>query len=106
MPVYLIVEIAVRDRELYQEYVAKAPAIIEQYGGKYLARGGRVTPMMGGWSPERVILIEFDSIEKLQSCFQSKEYLEIAPLREQSTTARSIIIEGYPPDDTSSRSSK
>jgi uncharacterized protein (DUF1330 family) len=106
MPVYLIIEIAVKDRELYEEYVAKLPAIIEAYGGKYLARGGRVTPMMGGWNPERVILIQFDSIEKVQSCFQSKGYLEIAPLRDQSTTARSIIIEGYQPDDTSGRSSK
>jgi uncharacterized protein (DUF1330 family) len=106
MPVYLIIEIAVKDRKLYEEYVAKVPAIIEGYGGKYLARGGRVTPLMGGWSPERIILIKFESIEKVRSCFQSKEYLEIAPLREQSTTARSIIIEGYPPDDISGRSSK
>lgn len=106
MPVYLMIEIAVRDRELYQEYVAKVPAIIEQYGGKYLVRGGRVIPLMGGWNPERVILIEFDRIEKVQSCYQSKEYLEIAPLREHSTTARSIIIEGYPPVDTSGKSSR
>jgi uncharacterized protein (DUF1330 family) len=97
MPVYLIIEITVKDRELYSEYVEKVPAIIEKYGGKYLARGGRVTPLMGGWNPERIILIEFDTVKQIHKCFQAKEYLEIAPLREQSTTSRSIIVEGYAP---------
>jgi uncharacterized protein (DUF1330 family) len=40
MPVYLIIEIAVKDRKLYIQYVEKVPAIIEKYGGRNLARGG------------------------------------------------------------------
>jgi uncharacterized protein (DUF1330 family) len=97
MPVFLIIEIAIKDRELYSHYVEKVPAIIEKHGGRYLARGGTVTPLMGDWNPERVILIEFDTAEQIHKCFQSPEYLEIAPLREQSTTSRSIIVEGYSP---------
>ena len=97
MSVYLIIEITVKDRELYSKYVEKVPAIIKEYGGKYLARGGSVTPLMGGWNPERIILIEFGTVEQIHKCFQAKEYLEIAPFREQSTTSRSIIVEGYAP---------
>jgi uncharacterized protein (DUF1330 family) len=97
MPVYLIVEIAVKDRDLYSQYVEKVPALIEKHGGRYLARGEKVKPLMGDWNPERIILIEFDSIEQIHGCFHSKEYLEIAPLREQSTVSKSIIVEGYAP---------
>jgi uncharacterized protein (DUF1330 family) len=94
MSVYLLIEITVKDRELYSKYVQAVPSIIEKHGGKYLARGGNVTPLMGGWNPERIILIEFDDIEHVHKCFRSPEYLEIAPLREQSTASRSIIFEG------------
>jgi uncharacterized protein (DUF1330 family) len=95
MPVYLIIEVEPKDRELYAQYVEKVLSIIEKYGGRYLIRGGRVIPLMGDWNPERVILIAFDDIDQIRECFQSREYLEIAPLRERSTTSRSIIVEGY-----------
>jgi uncharacterized protein (DUF1330 family) len=52
---------------------------------------------MGGWNPERIILIEFDAVEQIHIWFQAKEYVEIAPFRGQSTTSRSIIVEGYAP---------
>lgn len=93
MSVYLLIEITVKDREIYSKYVQAVPSIIEKYGGRYLARGGNVTPLMGGWNPERIILIEFDDIEHVHKCFRSPEYLEIAPLREHSTVSRSIIFE-------------
>ncbi len=94
MAVYLLIEITIKDRELYSKYVEMVPLIIEKHGGRYLARGGKVTPLLGDWKPERLILIEFDSIEQIHECFRSKEYLEIAPFREQSTISRSIIVEG------------
>jgi len=97
MSVYLMIEIEVKDRDLYAQYVEKVPAIIEKHGGRYLARGGKVTSLMGGWNPERVILIEFDGVEQIHKCFQSPEYLEIGPLRERSTASKSIIVEGNVP---------
>jgi uncharacterized protein (DUF1330 family) len=92
--VYLIIEIEVKNRELYSQYVEKVPGVINKHGGKYLVRGGNVTPMMGDWKPERLILIEFDSADQIHGCFQSPEYLQLAPLREQSTVSKSIIVEG------------
>jgi uncharacterized protein (DUF1330 family) len=93
----MIIEIGIKNRELYASYVEKVPAVIEKHGGRYLVRGGKITPLSGDWKPERMIVIEFATIEQLQKCFQSKEYLELAPLREQSTASRSIIVEGYEP---------
>jgi uncharacterized protein (DUF1330 family) len=97
MSVYMVVEIEVQNSELYSQYVERVPKVVEKYGGQYLARGGAVTPLSGNWSPERIVLIEFETAEQLRRCFSSPEYLELAPLREQSTTGKSIIVEGYPP---------
>lgn len=95
MPTYVLIEIEIHDRNPYFQYIEKARPIIESYGGHYLIRGGKITPLFGDWNPERIILIEFPSHENVERCFNSKEYLEIAKLRENSTNTRSIIIEGY-----------
>jgi uncharacterized protein (DUF1330 family) len=97
MSVYMIVEITVKDSELYSKYVDQVREIVEKHEGRYLARGGQVTPLSGNWNPERIILIEFETDEQLQKCFESREYLEIAPLREQSTISKSIVVEGCAP---------
>ena len=94
MAVYLIAEIEIKDLEMYSRYVEKVPEVIERFGGRYLSQGGSITPLSGNWNPERMILIEFETLEQLQQCFKSTEYQKIAPFRTQSTLSRSIIVEG------------
>lgn len=94
MSVYMMAEIEIQNSEVYSEYVDGVSEIIRKYGGRYLVRGGRVTPLSGSWNPERVIVIEFGTAEQLRECFASPEYLKLAPLRERSTTSRAIVIDG------------
>jgi len=97
MPVYLILDIAVIDQDVYDEYVARVPAVLEQYGGRYLVRTGQVATLAGDWQPERIVVVEFDSSEQVQEFYASPEYQALAPLREQSTASRAILVEGYEP---------
>ena len=97
MPVYLILDITIIDPDLYGEFGARVPAVVDQYGGRYLARSGEVSSMVGDWRPERIVLIEFDSIEPVQEFFASKEYQDLVSIREQSATTRAILVEGYEP---------
>ncbi len=94
MAVYVIIDISIHNREVYMQYVDRVRSIVERHGGRYLARGGTIVPLSPGWSPERVILIEFPSREHVERWFQSPEYRAVAPLREQSTTCKAIIVEG------------
>lgn len=94
MAVYMIIEIEVRDEVLYSKYIDAVPEVVSRYGGRYLARGGRVTPLSERWCPERVILLEFDSMDRLNDCFASDEYARIAGWREASTRSRAIVVEG------------
>ena len=95
----MIIESKTRDAEAYARYQALVPEIISAHGGRYIVRGGQVTPVTGGWLPERVLVLEFDSKEDLARCFSSSEYQEIAPLREAGGEFRSVIVEGYNPDE-------
>ena len=95
MPVYIILEITVVDQGLYEQYVAQVPAVVEQYRGRYLVRGGEVVALSGDWQPERVVVLEFESSDQAQDYLTSTEYLALAPLREKSISSRAIIVPGY-----------
>jgi len=83
----------------WSEYQSKVPAIIAKYGGRYLVRGGKAIPFAGDWKPERILVVQFDSMEQLRKCFESPEYRALAPLREKSTISQAIFVEGLSPDE-------
>ena len=99
MAVYMIIDLEVKDRGEYARYLESVPEVIQKHGGNYLVRGGAVTPLGGGWEPERIVVIAFETAAAMERCFASDEYLELAPLREQSTVSRSIVVEGWSPAD-------
>lgn len=93
MSVHVIIDIKVLNKDMYAEYVRKVPPIIQKYGGRYLARGGKITPLSGTWHPERVIILEFDNAGQVNNWLTSPEYAEVASLRENSTISNSIMLE-------------
>lgn len=95
MAVYLIAESRAKDAQAYARYQAAVPEVIARYGGRYVVRGGDVETVCGGWSPERLIILEFESREQLRRCFASPEYAKIAPLHDAGAEFRSVIVEGY-----------
>lgn len=92
MPSFFLAEIEVLDPTKYQEYIDRAPDIVQKYGGVYVFRSDSITPASGDWAPRRMILIRFNSKTDMQMCFGSEEYLAIKHLREQSTKSRAVII--------------
>jgi uncharacterized protein (DUF1330 family) len=95
MAAYFLLEIEVQNKETYAEYVRLAPATVKQYGGRYLIRGGAVTPVSGEWQPQRLVLLEFPSMEQAQKWLTSPEYSKIAPLRLRSAKSKAVLVEGY-----------
>jgi len=63
MTAYVINDMNVTDPALLEEYKKLSPSTVQQYGGRFMARGGRVETLEGTWSPQRVVIIEFPSID-------------------------------------------
>ena len=76
MAAYVIVDIDVKDPEGYARYRDLAPGAVEQYGGKYLARGGKTELLEGEWQPKRLVILQFDSAERAKQWLHSEEYRE------------------------------
>ncbi|MBI5959787.1 MAG: DUF1330 domain-containing protein [Chloroflexi bacterium] len=95
MPVYYVVESKMINPESYQQYIAQARPIIAHYGGRYLAVSGDVLPLDGGWTPERIVIIEFPSEDHVQQWLNSPEYRAIVPLREAGVAVRAVLVPGF-----------
>src|SRR5687768_15030660 len=96
MSAYVIVDVEVKDLEKYQEYRKLAPAIVESYGGKYLARGNKIEVLEGDWTPKVMVVVEFESFERAKAWYDSPEYVAIRPGRQENTTSKMILVDGVP----------
>lgn len=82
-----------RTENKYLEYIEKVVPIVKKYNGRYIVRSEKITSLSEEWTPSRVIIIEFDTKEQLETCFASEEYRKIAQLRENSVKSSAIIVE-------------
>ena len=94
MAAYVIVDLEVTDPAGFEEYRMVVPATIEKYGGKYLVRGGRMETLEGDWSPKRVVVLEFESVERAKEWWNSEDYREPKALRQRTTKTNAIVVEG------------
>lgn len=94
MSAYVVVNVTVNDSKRYEDYKALAPASIGQYDGKYLARGGKAEVLEGSWKPNRLVLLEFPSLEKAKLWWSSTEYAKAKSIRQSCSTAELVVVEG------------
>ena len=92
---YLILNIEVKDPAKFEEYRRKAAPLIEKFGGRYLIRGGDVRRLEGNPSVNRLVVLEFPTIEAAQRFYESDEYQPILKLRLDSTRSDAVLVEGY-----------
>ncbi len=94
MAAYFIAQIEVTDAETFKGYGARVPATIEKYGGRYLARGGALTPLEETPPKPRVVVIEFDSVEAAKRWYESEDYAPLAAMRRSAANGPLFIVEG------------
>jgi uncharacterized protein (DUF1330 family) len=94
MPAYLIAEIDVTDPAGFEEYRQLVPATVQQYGGRFLIRGGAVEALEGDWQPTRVVVTEFPSLEQARRWYNSEAYRAPKALRFKTARSKVILVEG------------
>lgn len=94
MPAYVVVAVTVNDPQTYAEYRPLASAAVARHGGRYLVRGGAVTPLEGDWQPQRFVILKFPSVAQAQAWYHSAEYQPAAALRHRAAASKMFIVEG------------
>ena len=57
MSAYFVVELETTNAAEMEAYREAVPTTIEQYGGRYLARGGATELIQGGPEPKRIVIL-------------------------------------------------
>lgn len=95
-PAYYIADFELKDPEGIKPYAAGTPATLEPYGGRLIARGGRIDALEGAAPGARSVIIEFPSMEQARAWYNSEAYRALRPIRQRSGISRTFIIEGLP----------
>jgi uncharacterized protein (DUF1330 family) len=93
---YVIVNITIRDPVRYEEYRRLATPTVSAYGGRYLVRGGAVDAREGAWTPSRLVVLEFPSMERARAWWDSREYAPAKAIRQSCADTQLVITEGVP----------
>jgi uncharacterized protein (DUF1330 family) len=94
MSAYIIVEIEIIDPVGYKEYKNQAAATVHKYGGKYIARGGKTEVLEGDWNPKRIVVLQFESMERAKEWLNCEEYREPRKMRHRTAKTNMILVEG------------
>lgn len=94
MRAYIIVDIRIHDHSRYEEYKLLTPASLKPFDGKFIVRGGKPETLEGDWQPERIVVLEFPSVEKAKAWWTSDSYAPAKAIRQAASITRMIVTEG------------
>ena len=92
MAAYVIAEIEVTDPDRYEQYKRLSGKALTACGGRFIARGGETVVLEGDWSPSRLVILEFDTVESAKKWWASEEYREAKEIRLQTAKTRMIVV--------------
>lgn len=94
MAAYVIANVTIEDPVRYEDYKRMVPGTLTAFGGRFIARGGQIEVLEGNWKPNRLVILEFPSVERARAWWNSPEYSEAKALRQATSTGTLLIVEG------------
>jgi uncharacterized protein (DUF1330 family) len=94
MPAYILVDSKVTDPVRYEPYKKLAEIAIARHGGRYLARGGECVLLEGTRPPNRVVVLEFPTLERAKAFYESAEYLAARAARAGAAEMNIVAVAG------------
>lgn len=94
MVAYVIVDAEILDPVKYEEYKKLTPQAIAKHGGRFLVRGGPSVVLEGDWRPNRVVVVEFPSLEAARNFYTSVEYTAARRARAGAAKMDMIAVDG------------
>lgn len=97
MPVYVVAQGRIENREMLNEYVSKVVPTIQAGGGRILGFDESPEIVEGEVDHPRTVILEFPSRDAFRAWYDSDGYQAILPLRLESTPGTLIVVNGFPP---------
>lgn len=72
MPAYVINDMIGSEPAPFEEYKRLAPEEVVRFGGRYLVSGGHSEKLEGDWTPRRLVILEFPSLDQARAWIDSR----------------------------------
>jgi uncharacterized protein (DUF1330 family) len=97
-PAYNVAEITINDQDGYnKEYLPLITKALSDAGGKFIVRGGKTISYEGAAPAPRVVVVQFENLDKLQALYNSASYKDAIAIGDKYSTHRIFGIEGVSP---------
>ena len=97
-PAYNVAEITIKDQDGYNKaYLPLITKALTDAGGKFIVRGGKTISYEGAAPAPRVVVIQFESLDKLQALYNSAAYKDAIAVGDKYSTQRIFGVEGISP---------
>ena len=94
-PAYNVVEITIKDQDGYnKEYLPLVSKAIADAGGKFIVRGGKTVSFEGAAPAPRVVVVQFENLDRLQAMYNSASYKDAIAVGDKYSTQRIFGVEG------------
>ncbi|WP_341685090.1 DUF1330 domain-containing protein [Limnohabitans sp.] len=94
MTAYIIADVTVTDAEKMANYREWSTKAMQEHGAQVLVRGGAFEVLEGPWTPSRLVLLAFESMDKAKAFYNSQTYTHARSLREGAGVMRMVVVEG------------
>ncbi|WP_348261656.1 DUF1330 domain-containing protein [Telmatobacter sp. DSM 110680] len=94
---YVIAEADVTDPKALQNYGEKIAETLAPFNHRYIVSTSKIQALEGDPPKSRVVVIEFDSVQKAREWYDSPVYAAIRPIRQMAAKSRIFIVEGVVP---------
>ena len=91
---YILANVDVKDPAAYEEYKRLSTIAMKAHGAEVCVRGGKTEVLEGDWTPHRVVLLKFPSVEQAKAFYASTEYKAAIEARKNIAVMRMVLIEG------------
>ena len=97
-PAYNVAEITIKDQDGYnKEYLPLVTKAITDAGGKFIVRGGKTISYEGTAPAPRVVVVQFENLDKLQALYNAASYKDAIAVGDKYSTQRIFGVEGISP---------
>ena len=94
MSAFVLANVTVKDPVRYEDYRRLVTPTLAKYGGRFIARGGKIEVLEGDWQPNRLVILEFPSMDHARQWWNSPEYTEAKLIRQATSEGTLLILEG------------
>ncbi len=91
---YIIANVTVTDPVQYEDYKKLSTLAMQAHSAEVCVRGGRIEVVEGDWSPERLVVLKFPSLEAARRFESSPEYAKARAARQGAAQMRMLLVEG------------